>query len=218
MSGRRIFSNDRDATYNNFYNNRINKKLQTIDPIKPPITVVQASSSYRYEGEHIKKNCNNNGFMYPYGHYSFPMINPPVVPPIEFLVEQAVLEYGVANFNNICHTPVSSCLGVEEEGVDACIGMVEHVGHIGHVGHAGQECHVGQAGHIGINNDFQIEMELLKNYRFKCYECINPCCSANMLALQMIRESRSTRSGTVMTTMTYGSTGTTTTTTTTVKL
>ena len=212
MSGRRIFSNDRDATYNNYYNSRVNNKPQTIDPLKPPMTVVQASSSYRYEGEHIKKLCNNGGFIYPYGHYSFPMINPPVVPPIEFLAEQAVLEYGVANFNNICETPVSSCLGVmEEEGVNACIGMVDHVGNVGHVG---QVDHVGNIG----NNEFQIEMELLKNYRFKCYECINPCCSANMLALQMIRESRSTRSGTVMTTMTYGSTGTTTTTTTTVKL
>lgn len=65
---------------------------------------------------------------------------------------------------------------------------------------------------------FQTRMELLKTYRFRCYECINPLCPANVIALKMLRDERDNKSGTTTTTMTFGPTGTTTTTTTTIKI
>ncbi len=43
MSGLRIFSNGVDTTYNNYYNNRV--KRPNNESLKPPMTVVQASTS-----------------------------------------------------------------------------------------------------------------------------------------------------------------------------
>jgi hypothetical protein len=211
MSGRRVFSNNSDATYNNYYNNR-NKPANCIIE-KPPITVTQASTSYRYDNERIEKICNKSGYVYPYGRYlNGPPFNLPIDPPIDPLGGQAILEYGVSNIS--CNSnSVNNMNCLEEEGVNACIGMIEY------------SCQGANAlSHVGIIGDnvctpkYQLEMELLKTYRFKCYECINPCCPANVVALQMIRDTKSNKSGTVITTMTYGPTGTTTTTTTTVKL
>lgn len=219
MSGLRIFSNGSDTTYNNYYNNRICNKKACPKPLKnkPPMTVVQASTSYRYDGELVPKRCDNKGGqMYPYGNYSDSrrFLDPPVSPPFDPLVDQAILEYGVGNIhcsgNSSCSDSDS-----EEEGVGTCLGKIDsvhcgttHPTHVEHASVVGDKC---------CNPDFQMEMEQLKAYRFKCYECIDPCCPANMLALQMIRETRSTKSGTTTTTMSYGSTGTSTTTTTTVK-
>lgn len=222
MSGLRIFSNGMDATYNNYYNNRVsNAKACPADPKKPPMTVVQASTSYRYDGEAIRKKCNNDGRMYPYGQYSASRIflEPPIRPPVDPLVEQAILEYGIST--NICETTHLERLD-DDDCVGTCLGEIHSSVHCGtnlpgNGGHGIGE-HLGIIGEKGCNDSFQLEMEQLKAYRFKCYECINPCCPANMLALQYIRESRLNKSGTTTTTMTYGSTGTTTTTTTTIKI
>ena len=216
MSGRRIFSNSSDATYNNYYNNR-NKNVNRVTA-KPPITVLQASTSYRYDNERIEKICNKSGCVYPYGHYlNGPPFRLPIVPPIDPLVEQAVLEYGVSNI--LCSNPNEMLNELDDGCVNACIGMIEHgCQGANSLRHDEPLNHLGTIGDRGCATNFQLEMELLKNYRFKCYECINPCCPANVVALQMIRDTKSNKSGTVTTTMTYGSTGTTTTTTTTVKL
>jgi len=211
MSGRRIFSNGGDATYNNYYNNRNKNVIPLIT--KPPITVMQASTSYRNDSEYMgHKICSNGACIYPYGHYlasgSFisPPIDPPIVSPIDPLLNQSILEYGVSNIGG-------NLSSLEEEGVNACIGAIDHGCHIAILPHHDLDtCEP-----IGCAKNFQQEMELLKNYRFRCFECINPCCPANVVALQIIRDAKSTKSGTTTTTMTYGSTGTTTTTTTTVK-
>ena len=205
MSGRRIFSNGVDTTYNNYYNSRVtSNNICPPSLSRPPMTVVQASSSYRHDGEQIRKNCNNGGCIYPYGQYATSPTDSLIVPPVNPIQEdQAVLVYGAITGDTTCN--INEINGIEEEGcVDACIGAIDSIHH--------HEEHLGKP---DCRQEFQMEMELLKNYRFKCYECINPCCPANKLALQMIHESRSTKSGTVTTTMTYGSTGTTTTTTTT---
>jgi hypothetical protein len=218
MSGHRIFSTGKDTTYNNYYNDRIcNRKARLGVPEKPPISIIQGKTSYRYEGENIQTLCNNDGSMYPYGKYfTPPKTFLPVLPRIDPLVEQSILEYGVNT--NFCPTNHLDTL-LDHGKIDACLGEI-------HCASSGNHIHAGGHGlgdHFTVidekchNLQFQQEMEQLKAYRFKCYECINPCCPANMLALQMIRDSRSNKSGTTTTTMTYGSTGTTTTTTTTVK-
>ncbi len=222
MSGLRIFSNGKDSTYNNYYNARCKKECEKKSwAIKPPMTVDQASTSYRYDGEQVPKGCDaNDGQLYPYGQYSASRrFNvPPINPPIHPLVEQAVLEYGVNS--NFCPPNRLAESHDCDNGVDACLGEIHAIGHSHHDHHGtNAECHEKPLETIQgkcVDSNFQLDMEQLKAYRFKCYECIDPCCPANMLALQMIRETRSNKTGTVNTILTYGPFGTSTTTTTTV--
>jgi len=168
------------------------------------MTITQAATSYRYDGENPKKCDKNAGKLYPYGNYSSGyFVDPPTVPIVEPLVDQAILEYGISNA--ICNI---DCLGKINDPHCGSF-LPRHEGDL-----RGTSCSTEEH---ECRSDFQIEMEQLKSYRFKCYECVNPCCPSNMLALQMIRETRLNKSGTTTTTMSYGSTGTSTTTTTTVK-
>lgn len=211
MSGRRIFSNGNDTTYNNYYNC---KSVFMINSTKPPITIAQAATSFIHNNnnaESSQKFCANGNRIYPRGLY----LNEPVRssvhhPPLLPLGDQAFLEYGAG-------VPSLTDENCDEKSFHTIPDMCSSH----HLGES-FEAHLFDSSHNNekerCQKEIQIEMELLKNYRFKCYQCINPCCPANVIALQMIRDARNNKTGTTTTTMTYGSTGTTTTTTTTVSV
>ena len=256
----RIFSNGADQTYNGYYNPDLIKNMRcknkpyigmtppcADDPIKPPISAFQASTSYIQAPLELGSKCAGNGCIYPYGQFLNanelldPRIIPPLPPPfpwpspIDGIPDQAILEYGaVAPSAQGLHCPgvVSaggSCMGPQDL-VEPCLDMFSHEPvahshphpgphpyyephshtHPHHPHHPHSEPHCESSSH-----DTRLEMEWLKTYRFKCYQCINPTCSANALALQAYRSNLNYASGNIVTSMTYGSTGSTRTTTTT---
>jgi hypothetical protein len=106
-----------------------------------------------------------------------------------------------------------SCMG-SQDLVEPCLDMFSHEPdtHCDPHPHA----HPAPLTHCeSPSHDTRLEMEWLKTYRFKCYQCINPTCSANALALQAYRSNLNYASGNIVTSMTYGATGSTRTTTTT---
>jgi hypothetical protein len=259
----RIFSNGADQTYNGYYNPDLIKNLRcknkphigktppcADDPIKPPLTAFQASTSYIQANDprdaKLSPLCSGGGRIYPYGQFLNanelldPRLVPPLPPPflperIGDLPDQAILEYGaVAPSTNGL---IPNCPGVAgnctlEPIAEPCLDVFtyEHTNHIFEPPHyfPGVSCAPQPQGHVHAPvhapahthnhcapHDMRKEMEWLKTYRFKCYQCINPTCSANALALEAYRSNLNYSSGNIVTTMTYGSTGSTRTTTTT---
>jgi hypothetical protein len=262
----RIFSNGADQTYNGYYNPDLIKNMRcknkpfigktppcADDPIKPPITAFQASTSYIQAplgpvgpaGGAKNELCSKNGCIYPYGQFlnANELLDPRIIPalpppfpwpsPIDGIPDQAILEYGaVAPSAPVLHCPqVAGGCGDTPNLVEPCLDVFshEHLGgrpfipeshnEITPCSHLYRDDHVhthNRAPHcVAPANDTRLEMEWLKTYRFKCYQCINPTCSANALALQAHRSNLNYSSGNVVTSMTYGSTGSTRTTTTT---
>lgn len=207
------------------------------DPAKPPITAFQASTSYIQAPLELavdKTRCSGNGCIYPYGQYLNTnelldaRIIPPLPPPfpwpspIDGIPDQAILEYGaVAPSAQGVHCPEreenGSCTG-SQESFEPCLDVFSHepVTHCNSGPHREphREPHCEPQCKKPLHNT-RLEMEWLKTYRFKCYQCINPTCSANALALQAYRSNLNYASGNIVTSMTYGSTGSTRTTTTT---
>ena len=234
----RIFSNGVDQTYNGYYNPDLIKNIRcknkphigkvppcADDPIKPPITAYQASTSYiQPEAPRHPKSllCSPGGCIYPYGQFLNmnelldPRLIPPLPPPwptarISELPDQAVLEYGAVAPSVIPACPGAVCEGASE----TCLDVFSHGPS---VPFSEPHPHIDSHAHHCDPHEMQKEMEWLKTYRFKCYQCINPTCSANALALEAYRSNLNYSSGNVVTTMTYGSTGSTRTTTTTTSM
>jgi hypothetical protein len=251
----RIFSNGADQTYNGYYNPDLIKNMRckskpfmgetppcADDPIKPPITAFQASTSYIQAplgpvGGARNASCSKNGCIYPYGQFlnANELLDPRIIPvlpppfpwpsPIDGIPDQAILEYGaVAPSRPLLNCPqvaggcddtpnfVEPCLDVfSHEPISSCASSQPHAPpHTHPHPYTVKEDHCAPSSH-----DTRLEMEWLKTYRFKCYQCINPTCSANALALQAYRSNLNYSSGNIVTSMTYGSTGSTRTTTTT---
>jgi len=205
------------------------------DPAKPPISAFQASTSYIQAPLELAPKCAGKGCIYPYGQFLNAnelldaRIIPPLPPPfpwpspIDGIPDQAILEYGaVAPSAQGLQCPEvvregESCLGPQEL-VEPCLDMFSHepVAHCDPHPNAHPHPHPHCEPHCeSPSRDTRLEMEWLKTYRFKCYQCINPTCSANALALQAYRSNLNYASGNIVTSMTYGSTGSTRTTTTT---
>ena len=239
----RIFSNGVDQTYNGYYNPDLIKNLRcknkpyigktppcADDPIKPPITAFQASTSYIQAGGPTSPLCSVGGCIYPYGQFlnanelldpRLVPSSPPPFPPerIGDLPDQAILEYGaVAPSTNGL---IPNCPGVAgncslEPIMEPCLDVFSYEpnNYLAPASCAPGPTHANTQNHCAPH-DMLKEMEWLKTYRFKCYQCINPTCSANALALEAYRSNLNYSSGNIVTTMTYGSTGSTRTTTTT---
>jgi hypothetical protein len=262
----RIFSNGVDQTYNGYYNPDLIKNLRcknkphvgkvppcADDPIKPPITAFQASTSYIQASALRDAKSSplcSTGCIYPRGQFlnANELLDPGLVPPLPppFLPErigdipdQAVLEYGavapstnglIPNCPGVCALePMEECPATcaLEPIEEPCLGIFSHepINHLAETHNylptpscAPQpHAHTHSQNHCNphLSHEMRKEMEWLKTYRFKCYQCINPTCSANALALEAYRSNLNYSSGNIVTTMTYGSTGSTRTTTTT---